>query len=603
MHRVGRFILSAFFIISALAFAWTTLCAEINFAWRQPMFDQWRLYHTFLSLPFPENVLQLENGHRPIFPNLLRVAEIHWLAADQLLQITCGAIFAFLTAFLLAFCALREKSISPIARCAGAMLAIIGVLWLANARMLLHGNESVHAYLLTLCVVGACLLTHRAARAQSIVPFLAATATCVVAMFCFGPGAASFGSIVLLALIFRLPLRWLLAPFVVLGVCLIVYVIVLPGGQGVRHMLDIRPIENLLVMARWLSSPWVNGWLGLAEPHAQWMSIRDSDHTTTLLRTGANLLTTVSGLSWRALGTILGFLGAATFCARTVCSLRRGAHALSAWQAVAIGTGFFALCSAIIFAVGRLDYLKAVPDQVYANRYLIWPSLFWCALAMQLLHDLAHSNWRFAQIAGTCFLVALPCALWPSHIQGVEWASSVYRHSQQAAASVRSHVFDGKRFPNGADAPRETVLQTLEQLRREHLSMFADPTWQQVGKPCPWPIVTNNSYAVRVESVTQGTDAIDGQPFASVSGVITSGIAQLQKTGQLAILDSNDVIVGLAEFSFFGKGREALRFDVPRKRGFDAYIRHFNPARTYFLVLLAPQAQQATRLAEIAPSR
>ena len=73
----------------------TTLCAIVNFGFRQPMWDQWREYETFLGLPFPQNVIQLANGHRPILPNLVRVAEIHWFAANQLLQLSVGAACAF----------------------------------------------------------------------------------------------------------------------------------------------------------------------------------------------------------------------------------------------------------------------------------------------------------------------------------------------------------------------------------------------------------------------------------------------------------------------------------------------------------------------------
>src|SRR5262249_20118578 len=56
----------------------TTFSGIVNFGWRQPMFDQWREYETFLDLPFPQNVIQLNNGHRPMLPNLVRIAEIEW---------------------------------------------------------------------------------------------------------------------------------------------------------------------------------------------------------------------------------------------------------------------------------------------------------------------------------------------------------------------------------------------------------------------------------------------------------------------------------------------------------------------------------------------
>jgi hypothetical protein len=575
------------------------LCAEVNFAWHQPMFDQWRLYQTFLSLPFPDNVLQLENGHRPIFPNLIRVAEIHWFAADQYLQIVCGTIFAFLTAAVIALVALREKCIPFIARCAGAMLAVIGLLWLANSRMLLHGNESVHTYLLTLCVVGASLLVHRAARTRSFALFAVSGTACAIAMFCFGPGAASFVSVVLLALIMRLPLRWLVAPLAILAGCLILYIAVLPGSQGVRHILDIHPWESLRIMAQWLSSPWINGWLGLANPPAEWVVLSEPNSTHHLLRVSANALSAAAGLSWRNLGIAISFAGIILFGVHATVVLWRGARALTAWESVAIGLGSFALCSAAIFAMGRMDYLRTYPDQIYADRYMVWPSLFWCALALLLVFDLARSPRRFVRIAGAGFLVAMPFALWPAHRQGVAWASVVYRNAQESAAAARSGVFDGDKFPNGPDAQRSTALLTLDLLKHEHLAMFADPMWKLVGNPCPWPMADGSNVSIQAAIASHGMDGIDGTPFAVVSGTVGSGIAQIQKNGNLAIIDSNNVIVGLVEFSHLKPGQQPVRFDIPRKRGFDGYIRHFDPRETYTLALLMPDSQQAFRLAPV----
>ena len=564
------------------------------------MLDQWRLYHTFLSLPFPENVLQLENGHRPIFPNLIRVAEIHWFAADQRLQIVCGAVFAFLTTAIIAFVTLREKSVPFVARCAGVMLATIGVLWLANSRMLLHGNESVHTYLLTLCVTCASLFVHRANRNGSLAWMSAAATACAIAMFCFGPGAASFVSIVLLALIMRLRVRWLLVPFAMLTGCLVLYVRVLPGSQGVRQVLDVRPLESLRIMAQWLSSPWISGWLGLADPPADWVILSKPVFTSHLLRTSANVLAGATGLSWRSLGMTISFVGIAVFGVRSATALWRGSRELTAWESVAIGMGSFALCSAAIFAMGRMDYLRTYPDQVYADRYMVWPSLFWCALALLATFDLAHSPRKSAQIAGIGFLVALPFTLWPAHSQGIEWASIVYRNAQESAAAARSGVYDSDKFPDNAAARKPIVLATLNLLRRERLAMFADPMWEMVGNPCPWAIADGKNSSVQAAISSYGTDGIDGAPFASVSGVVTSGIAQIQKRGQLAIIDSNDLIVGLAEFSQLKPGSAALRFDAPRKRGFDGYIRHFDPHEAYTLVWLVPDVRQAIRLTSVA---
>ena len=82
----ARYVLPVWFWGWAIFFAWTSICAIVNFSLRQPFSDEYVNYQGFLNLPFPANVLQPGNGHRPIFPNLLIEAENRWFAADHSLH-------------------------------------------------------------------------------------------------------------------------------------------------------------------------------------------------------------------------------------------------------------------------------------------------------------------------------------------------------------------------------------------------------------------------------------------------------------------------------------------------------------------------------------
>ena len=77
-------------VSAALVWFWSSLATLSTFALRYPAFDQYRLYSIYLGLPFPTNAVQPENGHRPILPALLRLAEIRWLAADQKFKVVVG---------------------------------------------------------------------------------------------------------------------------------------------------------------------------------------------------------------------------------------------------------------------------------------------------------------------------------------------------------------------------------------------------------------------------------------------------------------------------------------------------------------------------------
>jgi len=73
-------------------------------------------------------------------------------------------------------------------------------------------------------------------------------------------------AVILLGLALRLPWRWQIIPVAALATCLFLYLYALPGDQGVRGALNFHLLNSALIAADWLSSPWVHGWLGHADP-------------------------------------------------------------------------------------------------------------------------------------------------------------------------------------------------------------------------------------------------------------------------------------------------------------------------------------------------
>jgi hypothetical protein len=594
-RRIPKYIVAAFFLAAGFYFAATTLCAIINFAWRQPMFDQYRSYATFLSLPFPQNILQSDNGHHPVIPNLFRLAEIHWFAANQLLQISVGTCCAFLSAMIISVSVWRTRNLPLVARAAGVMLAVLGLLWLANARMLLHGNESLDVYLLVLAVVCAALCTHEAARRQSMRWLGVACAACAVATFCFGPGIASFAAVIALCLLLRLPLRWLLLPLGTLAACLTLYLFVLPGDQGVRGMLELHPLESAKVAAQWLSAPWINGWLGAADPAANWVPVDQGTWNGAALVASANAVVEASGTDWRTLGVVIGVVGAVAFLARTLRMFFR-TPSPATLETLTTGIAFFALASAAIIGIGRLDYFRHNTDQVFADRYLLWPSLFWSSFAMLALLDIVRGRQLVPKLAGLTFLLALPLTLLGTQKTQAGWGSAVYREAQRTAAALRSGVFDKVHFTGNTPDEHDIDLLTVDLLRAHHLAMFADPAWERVGLHWDGQMDSNPPGVVQTEMLDTFTDARNGKPAAHFDGWVTRGIAALQRTGQLAILDEQNTLVGVAEYSFIAIDADALRLAIPRKRGFDGYISNYDPVKKYTLVLMSQDGARASVL-------
>lgn len=600
LSRALRVVCTLSLLSIALYFAATTLCTIINFAWRQPMFDQWRTYGTFLSLPFPENILPADNGHRPIVPNFFRYLEIRWFAADQLLQITIGTLCLYLTCGAIAFCAWRERGLPIVLRAGGVLLAVLGLLWLGNARMQLHGNESLHAYLLTLCVVCACIWTWQARQTGHLRWLAFACIACTIATFCFGPGIASFGAIFLLGILLRVPLRWLALPVGIAAVCLAVYLFGLPGNEGVRSVLDLHPLTSARISAQWLSSPWVNGWLAAADPRAPWFGFNPNSRLENALAASANAFTAVGGGDWRRLSVVIGSAGILGFAVRAVFTFLRRIPP-TRLETLALGVCGFAIAVAGIISIARLTYLLDIPDQIYADRYLLWPSLFWSSLALLLLCDIARTRSRIARIGAFVFLLALPAVLFVTQRNNAIWGAVVYANAQRNAAAMRSGVFDEPYFVGNGTEARADDLHTAELLRTHHLAMFADPLWERVGTKWSGTSEVHPDFSVHIQTIEPIVDGVNGKPALHFNGMVDSGIRTLQRDGQLAVLDEDDMIVGVAEYSFISFDVPRLELEIPRKRGFDGYVHNYRADKRYRLVWLPRSGQHASFLGNIGP--
>lgn len=570
-----------------LAIVLTALATIATWAWPQPTYDQFRLYPIYLELPFPDNVLQRENQHRPIVPGLVRVAEIHAFDANQWLQIGVGLGCALLTAALVAFASLRERALSWPVRAAGAAAAGIGVFWLGNARMLMHGNELVHAYLLTLCVVVGAFAVWRA-RGESPLRWMAvASAAGCVATFCFGPGIATFPAFALAAWCARVPRRGWWLPLAACVLCLVLYVAVLPDGGGVRNTLALRPLDALVMAARLLSSPWINAWLGFGEPAyiPSFATLLVNDGSGWLPQS-ADAVQRITGLTWRTgLAALIGLAGLAVLGAWLLRALLRR-DVGSRLELVAATLMLFGAASMLTLALGRLDYLVQRPEQVFADRYLVWPCLFWLGVVLMALVARGGVG-RITRPLAVVAMLALPWLLWPTHKLGAGWAATVYRGNQTMAAAARSDVIDPAVFwREDPSADWDSKLRSLQLFRERRLAMFATPgadaigtTWTGTLAPRAVGDSMNLSAPVPAADVRVGR-----RPFRFF-GVIVRG--ELPRGDELiAVLDADDRIVGYGEMSFHGTPVPSLRKRLHAKRGFDVFVRDYEPAMAYRVVVL-----------------
>lgn len=586
-------VLSTWFLAAAALFALTTLCAIVNFGWRQPMFDQWREYEIFLGLPFPQNVLQLMNGHRPILPNLIRVAEIHWFAASQVLQIAVGSACAYASAAILALVAWRERQLSVAVRCAGVMLAVVGVLWLGNARRLLHGSESLNGYLPTVLALLASLLAFDAARAQRSTGAVTACILCTLATFSFGLGLASFFSVLAVLFVLRARGRQIAIVAGVMTLAFIAYAYLLPGNGGVRQQLVVEPVDTLRLLAQWIAAPWKTAWLDIATLPFE-NPLLDMPHR--LLQASAARMLAATGGDVDHICLLLGAIGIVAF-ALVALDLVRRAREVSRLQAVALGAAVYALLSGVITVAARLPILHELPEQVYADRYLVWPALFWCALGLLALAAVMPKI-PVLRFPAMLLLALLPLAMVVSQNSNAVWGALVYREAQRSAALLQSGVLDDSQFP-GEALGIDAHIREIDVLRKRRLAMFADPTWLRLGTRWEGTLEKTDQIAVQVQWLPPANDSTTHRPVGHCEGVVTAGNGPAHRGGRLAILDDTQAIVGFAEFSFIRSDSRALLLRMPNKRGFDGYVRDYDDTKAYSLVLLDVRASRAFVLATL----
>ena len=391
-----------FFVAAVTAYHYAfTLSTLLSYGLHHPLQDEFRMTHKYLVAPFPESILTLEQGHRPVIPAFLRWIELHGMAGSHLLQASLAALAGLGALWLVgreAWNGLREERLLQV--CAVALGTTL-LLWNANARMFFHVPEAAHT---VLAAAGVVLAMWAAARALEggCAPcwWSLSLLACVVATFSIGPGVASFAGVVTIALIGRA--RW---PVVVaIGAAsvmfFLLYAVVLPGSAEVRGAPSLRDLDASLMF---------------------WM-IRMGAVAAELTRHKEAVSLASAMLSIAMIVLLI--------------TLRLRGHPFSRLEAFSAGLfAFGAVANAAIASV-RKDYFYAHPDQIYAERYLIWTCMAWAGMGVFAFSRLAGTSPR-RQLACAAVLLLFLAALFPPAKRVNGWAADRYTEVELAAAVLR----------------------------------------------------------------------------------------------------------------------------------------------------------------------
>jgi len=543
--RRGALLLALFWLGAATLFY---LCNSIDvvlrFAPHALYADQWREYLTYLSAPFPQNIWLPDNGHRSVLPNLVAWIEIQWFGGNQWLQIAVGILCGLGASAIAAWTCLRDRDVPALHRAAAVFLCFFAIFWLANVRTLFHSTELIHTKLPMVCLVFALALCIHATRSstRSLLPLIVALALGFAATFSFGYGLSVFVG-AFAVLVARKASRRLF--IVCAGGLLLAAALYLgsPGSSGVTASMGFAPLDNLLVGARWLGAPFVTLFAYLWNPDAVGLVRVGLAHDFV---SGIASAAASHGIDLHVSVMPQALFGSLGMLALVLASLRRlrARDASPPMEAMGLGIAWFSLGAAGIISVSRLGYFQIHPDQIYADRYLCWPCLFWLGLALvglsrasstsqTLGNSVRRRNWIAMSILA--FTLPLPLLAWPTQLGGSIYAALVRGHVDNMATGSIVGVFD--RNQGLGETLSEEYVRGTPIFARRRIAQFADSVVDLIGTTLPPEKKTIDDAAIETQPVV---DNLLGEPGTAVVLRTTQALPE----DRFLLIDGDRRIVG-----------------------------------------------------------
>jgi hypothetical protein len=533
-----QLIAALWFALAASAYLVDSLSAILHWAPHALYADQWRQYLDYVTLPFPQNVLHPDNGHWLVVPNLVAWIELVWFAGNQWLQILVGLLAMSGAVATVAWVCLRDRGVPMQHRAAGAFLGTFAIFWLGNIRTLFHSTELLHTSLPIACLMlagSACIAATRSgpARSGGLGYVAAATALAFVATFSFGYGIAVFIAIVAVLVARRANRSQL---FLALGglIATAALYVLMPGGDGVRGVLVFAPAENLLIGARWLGAPFVTLFGYLWNPDLSGLITIDA------LSARAHQLAVLMSQRFPDLRTgVLPYaaLGAGGMIALTWISFRRlrATAPAGATEALGLGIAWLGVTAAGIVSVSRLSAFQKYPDQIYADRYLPWPCLFWLGLALIALGRAPRS---LAARGTLMFAFLLPLFGWPIQTGGQIYAALVRGLIDNTADGSIVGVIE--RGVSLGETQTDEFVRGLPELRRRRVAQFATRAAGSIGT------TASGSHALPDAVITTRPIADNLIGSASTAVVLRLPAPGAAAHEPLLLIDGDGIVVGLA---------------------------------------------------------
>lgn len=495
--------------------------------------DQFRLTLRYLTVPFPLSVFELENGHRPVIPGVLRWLELNYFSGQQTLQIVAAWGAAAGGVALLMRACWREMDIVRFSAVACAVACT--VLWNANARMFVHAYEATHVFFIFGSLMVALSLITREGEVTWTQLMLACLAA-EVATFSFGPGIIVHGTIIGLLVVRRAPWQKIVAALVIAALTYVLYSYVLPGADGVRA--SSRAVS------------WVNtGYFVWLRVCAYWVE----------------MLLPWAYVEGTRLGVCLAVFGALfAYTMYWVVRLWLDKAPISRCALIGVGLMMFGFVTNLLIAVNRTELFLLNPSDAIADRYLFWSALIWAGVAVFWLATTP----RFVAITGTAIVLAvilasalaIPKARWWR-----DWSASTYRMVELTAIAYEQKIPHDHRIFEIAGPDIPGTLHSVAAMRAAKVMAFATDAGDWMGQTLK--LALSNAAAphfAAIESTIDTKNLPKGTEWRIIDGEMPRFLAHKTAAQNLWLADSNLRVVGRC-------ARTGTRRDV------DDYSRYLMP--------------------------
>ncbi len=444
---------------ASAAFFFSALLAVLHMGFRVPLWDQFRSYNLLLSSEFPMNLLHAEAGHRPVFPNLLKLLDFWLSGGQQELLLASGVGFAI--AFWMILCRKIQRSVVdlPVVQYSLILFSSVFLFWLANARMLLHGNEAVAVYwVLVWLAIGMVALPRYVHSGKGALVWLSMLMAC----FGFGNGAVVGCTLLVMSVIYGIHWKLLLKLIGVFAGILLLYLFAASGDSTPASSLKFQPLETLVVACRWLAGLWVQAWLGLADntngilraglvsrdsgiwliDSADWLAgwFAEPRHMVMYwsLRIGA------AGVVWLWMLSFMVWVrdghGSMLFGREGRACLQPVVDNGEELLRLGLGLSWFGFGTALLIGLSRAEYFAVHPGQLFAERYLPWVCVFWLGLILATVGFFCRRFPCTVEVCCSIMAGVLALALWQSHLVWGGWSKEVNRRANLMTQALSQRV-------------------------------------------------------------------------------------------------------------------------------------------------------------------